>query len=770
MKEFNEFQTPLTESLIKSLPKEVVDEFWEYVNTVPFIQRLISPDRKRAKDLPRDEEGKIIVDLSNPHILEDMDYFRETAIHYQKYKCFTKLRVNTHPQSEYMRWFKREIWRIWHGMVRPSDGEWITGDMYFYLNYFPIIQTKIIKKGKARYGERTVDLPEVWEGVYWRFHYWEQAKKGGLYNNFEGNQHAVEIARRGASKSYCVGSKIVKNFVLGIDEHTNTKVKSLIAAYNKEYLVKDGTLNKVIDGINFLANNTQFPSRKIKNSLSEMQWIAGWIDEDNLPKGSENEILGISISDDPDKIRGKRSNYVFFEEYAVFPKFLDTWQVALPNVQEGSIAFGQNIGIATGGSEGADFMGALEMIQYPRGYNVYALPNVYDKNSSGKRDTLFFFPGYINVKGFYNKDGVSDVVGAMIEELKFRYNLKYNSSDPIQLSRRKAETAFTIQDAIMKTDSTIYPVADLNDQINWLDNNPAETQKLYVGKLVLRDGEVEWKPDPEAQPINHFPHKDNKLRGAVVIKEHPIKGSDGKVPWGRYISGADTIDTDGAETLSLFSCYVLDLWTDEIVAEYTGREELTDDSFEIYRLLLMYYNAEGNYENNKKGLFSHFSKFNSLHLLADTLEFLREKDPQRQRIGNATKGTPSSVPIKNMGRRMIRDFLLKPYDDIKIEVVDGVETEVKTTERSLKKIRFRALLQELATYNTDGNFDRHDALLMLMLIREDKLRLLGDDSWENRYERDKDYLGDDPFFNSNYKGKDDNKQFLETMKRLGISV
>lgn len=770
MKEFNEFQTPLTESLIESLPKEVVDEFWEYVNTVPFIQRLISPDRKRAKDLPRDEEGKIIVDLSNPHILEDMDYFRETAIHYQKHKCFTKLRVNTHPQSEYMKWFKREIWRIWHGMVRPSDGEWITGDMYFYLNYFPIIQTKIIKKGKARYGERTVDLPEVWEGVYWRFHYWEQAKRGGLYNDFEGNQHAVEIARRGASKSFSVASKVVKNFVLGIDEHTNTKVKSLLAAYNKEYLVKDGTLNKVTDGINFLSSNTQFPSRKIKNSLSEMQWIAGWIDEDNLPKGSENEILGISISDDPDKIRGKRVNYLFFEEYAVFPKFLDTWQVALPNVQEGSIAFGQYIGIATGGSEGSDFMGALEMIQYPKGYNVYALPNVYDKNSSGKRDTLFFFPGYVNIKGFYNKDGVSDVTGAMIEELKFRHNLKYNSSDPIQLSRRKAETAFTIQDAIMKTDSTIYPVADLNDQINWLDNNPTETQKLYVGKLVLRDGEVEWKPDPEAQPINNFPHKDNKLRGAVVIKEHPIKGSDGKVPWGRYISGADTIDTDGAETLSLFSCYVLDLWTDDIVAEYTGREELTDDSFEIYRLLLMYYNAEGNYENNKKGLFSHFSKFNSLHLLADTLEFLREKDPQRQRIGNATKGTPSSVPIKNMGRRMIRDFLLKPYDNIKIEVIDGVETEVKTTERSLKKIRFRALLQELATHNMDGNFDRHDALLMLMLIREDKLRLLGDDSWENRYEKDKDYLGDDPFFNSNYGGNDDNKQFLETMKRLGISV
>lgn len=46
-------------------------------------------------------------------------------------------------------------------MVRPEDGEWITGDLYFYLNYFPIIQTKIVTKGRARYGERIVDLPEV---------------------------------------------------------------------------------------------------------------------------------------------------------------------------------------------------------------------------------------------------------------------------------------------------------------------------------------------------------------------------------------------------------------------------------------------------------------------------------------------------------------------------------------------------------------------------------------------------------------------------------
>jgi hypothetical protein len=96
-----------------------------------------------------------------------------------------------------------------------------------------------------------------------------------MYNDFRGNQHAVEVARRGASKSYSVGAKGVKNFILGIDKDTTKKVKSLFTAYNKEYLIRDGTLNKVIDGINFLSEHTEFPSRKLKDSLSDMQWILG---------------------------------------------------------------------------------------------------------------------------------------------------------------------------------------------------------------------------------------------------------------------------------------------------------------------------------------------------------------------------------------------------------------------------------------------------------------------------------------------------------------
>ncbi len=177
--------------------------------------------------------------------------------------------------------------------------------MYFYLNYLPIIQTKL--RPGTKIGDRVVDFPEFWEGVYLRFHYLDQARNGGKYDNFEGGKHAVEIASRGKSKSYSAASILCKYFLLGESLVSYDKVKCLVASYQKEYLIKDGTLNKFLDGIDFCAKFTEFPRSRLKNSMSEMQWVSGYIDQEStIPKGSQNEILGVAVKDDPDKIRGKR--------------------------------------------------------------------------------------------------------------------------------------------------------------------------------------------------------------------------------------------------------------------------------------------------------------------------------------------------------------------------------------------------------------------------------------------------------------------------------
>lgn len=620
----NEYQTELTEELVNSLPQEVQDQLFDTINNIEFIKRLISPDREYAKDRPRDKYGRIIVDLANPHILEDMDYFRPTALHYQRYGTFTNLKPNSNPNSEYGKWIREEVHRCWKGYIRESDGEWVTGYMYFYLNYCPIILSKIRKGTKQ--ADRVFDFPEVWEGIYWRFHYIDQMRNGGLYNNFEGGNHGAELARRGASKSYSLGSIAAHNFILGENETASKRINTVITAYQKEYLTKDGTLNKFLSMADFCAENTQFPRKRLKSSIQDMVWAMGYKDVDTgVEKGTQNSVLGVSSKDDESKMRGKRA-HILVDEFGTFPRLIDAYNVWLPSVQEGDIVFAMIYMCGTAGDSESDFAGAQEIMYNPKGYNMYALPNVYDRNNQGRPYFVFFFPGYINRKGCYNKDGVSDVTKALIEILLNRYRVKYNSTDPNTVIKTIAEIPITPAEAIVKTGVNMFPVTDLSERLGQLDSNPREYDDVYVGELLIdKSGKVDFKPSSK-QPIRDFPHKDNKIEGAVEIYKMPEKDKSGKVFDNRYICGNDPYDDDSSDTMSLGSMYILDLWTDTIVAEYTGRPVFAEDFYEICRKMCLFYNARMNYENNKKGLFAYFSKMNCLYLLSDTLDFLRDKD------------------------------------------------------------------------------------------------------------------------------------------------
>ena len=752
----NKYQTELTEELVNSLPQEVQDQLFDIINNVEFVKRLISPIREYAKDRPRDDRGRIIVDLANPHILEDMDYFRPSAIHYEKYSTFTNLRPNANPNSEYGKWVREERRRIWDGYVRESDGEWVTGYMYWFLNYSPMMLSKIReykdkngKKRKSKRADRVEALPECWEGIYWRFHCLDQASNGGLYNNFEGGQHMAELASRGKGKSYSLASILNHIFVVGENEEAHEKVKGIVTAYQKEYLTKDGVLNKFVDMANFCATNTQFPRKRLKNSLQEMTWIMGYKDvELDIERGTQNTVLGVSSKDDESKLRGKRAAKILIEEFGTFPRLVDLYNVLLPSVQEGDIVFGQIYMLGTAGDNESDFAGAQEIMYNPKGYNMYALPNVFDKCNQGKPYFVFFFPGYVNRKGCYNENGVSDVIKALIEILMNRYRVKYNSTDPNTIIKTIAEVPITPAEAIVKTGVNMFPVADLTERIGQLDANPTEYDDVYVGDLVFnKDGQIEYKPT-SATPIRDFPHKDNKIEGAIEIYQLPeIDRNTGKPYNDRYILGADPYDDDESNTMSLGSIFVLDLWTDRIVAEYTGRPSFADDYYEICRKLCLFYNGRLNYEYNKKGLFSHFSTRNSLYLLTDVLEFLKEKQMMKDGYGNKSKGTNASPAINAYARSRLRSWLLAPVPIM--QTIDGEEKEVMVPR--LFTVRNRALLKELINYNSEGNFDRISAMGMLMLLREDRMiRYQGDVSKEKQERTNNSYDGNDPFFKRNY--------------------
>lgn len=737
----NKYQTPISELGLDKQPQEVQDQFWDFFNNVPFIRSMVSPNKPRARDLPRDSEGKIIVDITQPHILEDIDYFRPSAIHYQKYGRFTDLRPNANPNSEFGKWIREERRRCLYGYIRPYDGEWITGDHYFFLNYCPISLLKKSSNG-GRKAMRVIDFPFSWEGNYYRFHYLNQAREHGLM--------AAELARRGCGKSFCAAAMLAKRFILGESFEVNKRVVSYITATDKAKLTGgDQTLDKFQFYIDFIAENMQWPSRRLYNSLADMNWQMGYKDlNTGTNKGTLNSVVGKSSQNDASKLRGTRGVLYLFEEAGTFDNLLTLWSNLLPSVSDGESVFGLMYLFGTSGDQQSDFAAMQEIMYNPVGYKTYGLKNVYDKEGQGRPTFTYFFPAYINRSGCYDEQGNSDVTKALLEILVNRYNVKYNSTDINTITKCIAEIPITPQEAILRTRGNIFPVADLTQRLAEIDNDPHTFDDVYVGDLMQeKDGTVSFKLTGD-QPIRDFPLKDNKVSGALEIFKMPEKDAQGKVFPQRYIIGHDPVDNDEADTMSLSSTFVLDLWTDTIVAEYTGRHQFADDNFEMLRKLCIFYNAKCLYESNVKGAYSYFSRMNCLYLLADTPEYLKDKDIIKNiGVGNNSKGVKATKPVNDYANRLIRDWLLKPV------TIQSSEDGEETTVFNLTRIRNRALIKELMLYNPDINVDRVRALGLLMLYREQFMVTYNGDPSSSKNVVESDYLGNDDYFTRNYDNR-----------------
>lgn len=733
----NEYQTPLTDELLGSLPEEVKEELLETMNSVPLIKRLISPAREYAKDRPRDEQGKIIVDLANPHILENMDYFRQPALHFMKHGCYTFLKPNSNPNSEYRKHWDEEVRRCREGYIRESDGEWVTGFLYWFLNYCPMMVNKVIPG--TRKAVRVESFPFFFEGIYWRFHYLHQAREAG--------KHAIELAKRGCAKSYSLASIMSHNLILGESSEVKRRVITVLTAYQKEYLSdsKDGTLSKFKPGINFSFKNTPFPRLMLKNSPNEMAWQMGYKDEFGIESGSLNQVLAVSAKDDSEKLRGKRG-WILFEEMGSFKGLLSLYDITRKSVEDGDYTFATMYLVGTAAEDESDFSSAKTLLYNPDGYNILAIENVYDRPKQGKPTFGFFFPSYVNRAGCYNRDGVSDVTKALIEILLARHKAKY-SADPKSVLRVIAEDPITPAEAIIKVKAAYFPTVALTERLAQLDSDPHAFDDVYIGNLTLTSGnKVEFRISNDI-PIRKY-GVDNSTVGALEIFEMPEKQANGEDFNLRYIIGHDPVDNDQAESSSLSSTFVLDLFTDRIVAEYTGRQAFADDNYEIVRLLCLFYNAKCMYESNKKGLYGYFSKMNCTHLLADTPEYLRDKQMIKySSFGSNAKGINASAAINNYANNLIRDWLLQPVPTV---IKEGGE-EKETNIPRLYSLRNRALIEELISYTPELNVDRIRALGMVMLYRQEKIILYRDNlNAKSQEEASSSYLGNDSFFQRNY--------------------
>ena len=734
----NKYQTPITDELLNQYPDEVREQFMDFVSTVPLIQNLISPSRPTIETLPRDSQGRAIIDITNPPTFEDADWFRQPALFFLKNNCYTFLRPNSNPNSEYRKYWDREIDRCYNGLLRETDGMYIPGYLYWFLNYCPMMINKY-KEGQKK-AIRTEGFAYFFEGIWWRYLYLKNARDKG--------HHAVELAKRGCAKSYGLAAIMSHNLIIGESEESRRRTITVLTAYQKEYLKddKDGTLSKFVPILSFLSKNTPFPRLMLKQSSNEMTWQMGYKDEYGRNQGSLNQVMGVSAKDDPDKLRGKRG-YILFEEFGNFPSLLDLYDVTRKSVEDGDYTFALMYLIGTANNKEANFQSAKTLLYATESYNIESLKNVYDKKGQGRDTFGFFFPSYINRAGCYNKDGVSDVVKALLQVLMNRYRAKYGA-DPTSVLRVIAEDPITPAEAIIKVKDAYFPVAALSERAQQLDTNPHIYDDTYVGELFFNNSnQVEFRPTGDI-PIRKFP-VDNDTKGALEIYAMPEKDSTGDVFSGRYILGYDPTNNDQAESHSLASVFVFDLFTDRIVAEFTGRTEFADDMHEIVRKLCLFYNGKVLYESNIKGCYSYMEKTHSTYLLADTPQYLRDKQIIKYSgFGSSAKGVSATAPVNNFANRLIKDWFNKL---VPVEITDENGNKEIRQIPSLYLLKTRALIEEAIQFNPEINVDRIRALGMVMLYREEYIILYGNNlTKESREKVRKDDPSNDPFFQRNY--------------------
>ena len=740
---FNKCQTPLADLHLENYPNEVVEQFWNFLNNVPFIRWMVSPDRPLVSELPRDDEGKAIIDITHPPILEDSDFFRPSAIAFKQNKGkYTNLRPNANPNSDFGKWLYGERDRGWNGYCNPKTGMWVTGDYYWMLNYCPM---HLVEKNEKGVAMRTVAHPRFWDGQFLMSHYLNQGRQHG--------HHAAALASRGRGKTSFGGGLLARRCIIGETEENDKEVQCMVTAVDRTKLMDTNMILKVFkDNLDHCAKYTQFASHRLKSSDQEMEWKMGFKKAGSeVEYGSKNSVSGIISGVNQDKLNGSRGVLYLIEEAGIFKNLLSMYNMIRPSVEQGNDTFGEVFMYGTAGDDHSDFTAFAEIFYSPVGYNMEPLENVFDKEGQGRKQCCFFYAAYLNYGNEYiDENGNSDVTKALLAILYDRYKTKYGSTDVNTITKRISQYPIVPQEAMIRSHGNIFPVTELNERLNQIDNNPNFFDDVYVGELVQdsKTGEVKFSSTIDI-PIRDFPTKDNKIKGAMEIFEMPKKNGEGKIPAGRYILSCDPYDADTSNTMSLGSIFVMDLWTDMIVAEYTGRPMFAEDFYEICRKLCLFYNAKCMYEQNVMGMFSYFSSHNASHLLAETPEYLVQRNMISSiGYGNKSVGIRATTPIINGAFKMIQTWLRKPI--VSIETTEEGESK-EVTIPNLYRIRNRALLKELALWNPQGNFDRVMSLVQLMLYREEKMVLYHGDL--KHTEEVSSGMEKDDYWDKNYPGK-----------------
>ena len=469
----------------------------------------------------------------NQHI-KNTKKFCEAAEFFKVHKCYTLAPRGT---TDYVKYWERETDRCLNGYTAP-DGDQITGFHYFYLNYCPIMrldETEYTdRNGDTRKRrERIFDFPKFWDYDYYYFNAVEEAETVG--------KHMAVLKCRQRGYSFKGAAMLVRNYELIPGS------KNFAVASEQKFLVGDGLLTKAWQIMDFIDKNTAWAKQRLTST--RMERVSGYKITDEFGKQTEqgylSSITGITLKNDPERIRGTRGKLVLWEESGKFPSLLDAWRVEQPAVEsDDGVAFGLMISFGTGGTEGASFDGLKELFYKPKAYNILAFPNIWDDNAE-QTECGFFVPAWSNLESFdedgkyiyMDEDGNSFREKAVEELIKQRNIIKDGGASQQSIDRFISERPIKPQEAVLELGKNIFPRKLLMDQLTRLRTNKKLQSMKHIVDLNWDGNGNVIATEKKTGDITNYPlKKDQKPAGSVVIWEYPVKDP----PFGLYIGGCLT--------------------------------------------------------------------------------------------------------------------------------------------------------------------------------------------------------------------------------------
>lgn len=440
-------------------------------------------------------------------------------------------------------------------------------------------------------------------------------------------------------------------------------------------------------------------------------------------KNGANEITGNSVqlmtitSNDTTLVSGDRFRRIYIEETGFVKYIKEIYSACEDSLRKGEEVAGSFIAIGTGGDTD-NIEGSKDMYESPGGYHIAAIRNYFERSGKLSKRGLFIPYTYAFEK-YKDANGNTDLKNSLLNILSKRIKIKKEKDNDGFVTHCMFNPIYPKEMLIPKSRNK-FPALEMSQHLAELKSDD-DIKKAMVGSLRTDASEVRGVAfdidfKDELEPILRFGNEDklSTKEGAFVMYEDVIDNP----PPGLYTILFDPVAQSGTGS-SLNSALVYkadyngndEMMKDDIVADWTGRHEMIDDTYEMMIKMAKYYNATIFVERNVIGFLEWCRANDYYHYLFDepikTLQLVQRGNVTNSWWGKGVKmnkslNTHAYIKLANWFRTPIK------YDK------DGL-----VIKKKLHCIRTQRLLAEGVLFDIDlkTQFDGISTLFLLMILK-----------------------------------------------------